>query len=83
MSKEDIRRYRRGARLFQRVQPRLLRRHKGHIIAIEPDSGRYFIGMDELEAAHLALASMPGKVFDFFRVGSPVVHKFRLRKSRA
>lgn len=82
MSKEDTKRFKRGARLFQKVQPRLLRRHKGQIVALEPDSGRYFIGKDELAATHLALDSMPGKIFDFFRVGYPVVHKFRPLRSR-
>ncbi len=77
MSKKDIERYKRGARLFQRMQPRLLRRHKGHIVAVEPNSGRYFVGQDELEAARLAMTAMPGKIFAFFRVGYPVVHKFR------
>jgi hypothetical protein len=81
MNKKELLQYKRGSRLFQKIQPRLLPRHKGHVVAIESNSGRYFIGRDELEAAHQAMAAMPGKIFGFFRVGYPAVHKFRALKN--
>ncbi|MBI3291880.1 MAG: hypothetical protein HYZ73_03605 [Elusimicrobia bacterium] len=83
MGKDDIQQFKRGARLFQKIQPRLLPRHRGKIVAVEPESGKYVIGTDELDAARRAMAIFPNKIFDFFRVGYPTVHKFRRLKSRA
>ena len=77
MKSKRLQPFKRAARFFQKVQPKLLSRHKGDIVAVDPDSGRYFIGDDELEVARKAMAAMPGKVFGFFRVGYPTVHKFR------
>ena len=61
----------------------LLPRYKGQVVAIEPDSGRYFIGDDVLEAAQTAKAALPHKIFDFFRIGYPAVHKFRPARTSA
>lgn len=83
MSRKNLQKYKRAARLFQKVQPRLLLRHRGDIVAVDPDSGRYFIGEDELEVARRAVAALPGKIFGFFRVGYPAVHKFRLFRACA
>ncbi len=77
MGKRDRLKFQRGAKLFQKLERGLLPRHKGEIVAIEPDSGRFFVGRDELDAARAAIAAMPRKIFDFFRVGYPAVHKFR------
>ncbi len=83
MSKKELLKFKKTSKLFHRVERRLLGRHKGHVVAIEPNSGRYFVGKDVLEAAHQAMAALPGKVFDFFRIGYPVVHKFRHQRSDA
>jgi len=83
MSKKDLQRFKKGSNLFKKIQNRFIRRHKGKIIAIEPDSGRYFIGDGELETAQLALAEFPNKIFSFFRIGYPVVHKFRSQNAYA
>jgi len=77
MSKKELQKFRKASRLFHRVERRLLTHHKGEVIAIEPDSGRYFLGKDVLDAARHAMAEFPGKVFDFFRIGYPAVHKLR------
>lgn len=78
MKKRETLSFRRAARWFLKVQPRLLPRHKGDIVAVDPKSGRYFVGDDELEVAREAMAALPGTLFGFFRVGYPAVHKFRL-----
>lgn len=83
MGKKDMLKFQRGARLFQKVERGLLPRHKGQVVAIEPDSGSYFIGNDVLEAAKTAKAALPRKIFDFFRIGYPAVHKFRPARFRA
>lgn len=66
-----------GKKIYKRLKAKLESKYKGKIIAIEPDSGNYIIGKDELDAALKAQHEFPGKVFDFFRIGYPAVHKFR------
>jgi hypothetical protein len=49
--------------------------HNGEIIAIEPNSGAYFLGMNEVDAAGKARAAgCPGPFF-FLRVGSKHTHR--------
>lgn len=69
--------FEKGKRIYKRLKSKLEKRYKGNIIAIEPDSGDYVIGKDELEAALKAQHQFPGKLFDFFRIGYVAVHKFR------
>lgn len=65
-----------GKSVYKKLQPKL-KKDKGKIVAIEIESGDYFIGDDELEAARKARNKFPDKIFVFFRIGYPVVHKFR------
>lgn len=83
MKKRATLSFRRAARWFQKVQPKLLPRHKGDIVAVDPKSGRYFVGDDELDVARKAMRALPGTIFGFFRVGYPAVHKFRPVRTRA
>ncbi len=83
MSKKELQKLKRASKLFHSMERRLLARHKGQVMAVEPDSGRYFLGKDVLEAAHSAMAALPGKLFEFFRIGYPAVHKLRSRRSHA
>ena len=69
-----------GKKIYKRLKSKLEKRHKGEIIAIEPDSGKYVIGKDELDVALKAQHNFPGKIFDFFRIGYTAVHKFRRQK---
>lgn len=70
----------RGERVYQRLKSKLEPYHKGDIVAVEPDSGEYVVGNDELQVALKALERFPGKKFSFFRVGYPAVHKLRLKR---
>jgi len=47
---EDLAFYKRCRAIFDAVQPGLLPNHYNWFIAIEPDSGDYFIDTDEKEA---------------------------------
>ena len=69
--------YYKGKRAFRRLERRLKAEHLGEVIAIEPTSGAYILGKDALEAAVKAKEKFPKKPVDFFRIGFPVVHKFR------
>lgn len=68
----------RGERLYQQLRKKIEPRYKGQIIAIEPDSGEYVVGKDELQVALDAMKKFPGKQFTFFRIGYPAVHKLRV-----
>ena len=68
-----------GERQYQRLRSKLEPRYKGQLLAIEPESGEYLLGKDELQVALRAVKKFPGKKFSFFRVGYPAVHKLRVQ----
>lgn len=58
-------------RLAQKLEPD----HRGEIVAIEPETGDYFLGRDEIEAAGKArVAGHEGPLY-FVRVGSRYAHR--------
>ncbi len=65
-----------GRAVYKKLRSKI-RENKGKIVAIEIESGNYFIGEDELEAAQKARNKFPDKIFVFFRIGYPAVHKIR------
>jgi len=68
----------RGKSVYKLLKPKLEKKFKGKVIAIEVDSGDYVIGSDELDAALKAQKKFPHKIFTFIRVGYPAVNKFRI-----
>jgi hypothetical protein len=50
--------------------------HNGEIVAIEPESGDYFLGKDEIEAADNARSAGHNGPFYFLRVGSRYTHRW-------
>lgn len=76
MTKNRLHRFHaKGKRVYERLKPRLERRHRGEVIAIEAESGGYVMGRDELDVLLRAMKKFPGKKFSFFRIGYPAVHK--------
>lgn len=71
--------YSQARKIYKKLKSQLEPKYKGKIIAIEVESGKYILGEDELDTALKAKERFPGKVFNFFRIGYPVVHKFRKR----
>lgn len=69
--------YRRAKALFAKVEPKLLGAHDEEFVALEPDSGDYLVGKNELRVVLKAIKRHPGKKFGFFRVGQPAVYKLR------
>ena len=55
--------------LFQKVNKTLSQKYKGKIIAIESESGEYYLGDSELEAYNKAIKEHPKKQFVFKRIG--------------
>lgn len=60
--------------IYDRLRDQLEPRHKGEIVAIEIDSGDYFLGRDELEAYDKGVRKYPDKTFIYKRVGFPTAH---------
>jgi len=71
--------YSQAKKIYKKLKSQLTPKYKGKIIAIEVESGKYVLGEDELDTALKVKERFPGKVFNFFRIGYPVVHKFRKR----
>ncbi|HVS82995.1 MAG TPA: hypothetical protein VHE60_14805 [Pyrinomonadaceae bacterium] len=59
----------------ERLAAKLEPEHTGEIVGIEPDSGDYFLGGDEVEAADNARAAGHKGPFYFLRVGSRYAHR--------
>lgn len=64
--------------IYSRVKTKLEKTHKGDVVAIEPESAKYVIGEDTLDAALKAQRQYPNKIFYFMRIGFPAVHKLRV-----
>jgi hypothetical protein len=77
----------RGRQLYTKKLKDLLEpQDNGRFVAIEPDSGNYFLGETGVDAIHEARAAMPDKHFYLARVGYPTAYKIggyglRIRKS--
>ena len=63
--------------LFQKISRELSPRYKGKIVAIDTESGNYFVGDSELDAYKKAIQKYPdkqGKQFVFKRIGFDSAH---------
>ena len=58
----------------ERLQSQLEATARGQFVAVEPDSGSYYLGRTGSQAMAAARASLPGKEFFLARVGSPAAH---------
>jgi hypothetical protein len=64
--------------IYRQLLPALIANHRGEVIAIEPESGEYFLGENFDSASANALARYPDRLFGFFQVDeSPAVVKLR------
>ena len=64
-----------GEALYQqRLKSQLDPTYHGQIVAIEVESGDYFVGKSVIEAARKAKEKHPEKVFYFVKIGFPAVH---------
>ena len=60
--------------VFEKINKELSSRFKGKIVAIDADSGSYFIGDSEIDAYKKAVEKYPNKKFVFKRVGFDSAH---------
>lgn len=67
-----------GQKIYDEIlKPLLEPGHKGEIVAIEVESGDYFLGESVLEATGKGREKYPNKVFYAVRIGYPVVYRHR------
>ncbi len=59
----------RAEEIYEHIKSKL-KGKEGNIVAIEPDSGDYFLGIDTMEALEKGRQKHPGKEFFFMRVGA-------------
>jgi len=55
--------------IFEKVNSELSPKYKGKMVAIDADTGAYFIGDTELDAYKKAVKKLPNKQFVFKRIG--------------
>ncbi|MCI0487723.1 MAG: hypothetical protein L0229_14110 [Blastocatellia bacterium] len=64
-----------GQRIYDaQLRERLERENKGRFVAIEPATGRYFLGDTGTEALIAARAAMPDSLFYLARIGQKAAH---------
>lgn len=63
-----------GEEIYKKLRPQLEPKYKGKIMAIEVDSGDYFIGDTVSDAGRKAKEKHPDKIFHFVKIGYPVVY---------
>lgn len=62
----------RGREFYEQHLKALLEpKNNGQFLAIEPDSGQYFIGPNSTQVTLDAVAALPGKQFFLLRIGLP------------
>lgn len=57
-----------------RLREKLEREHNGEIVAIEINSGDFFLGKNEVEAYERGVKKYPDKTFVYKRVGDRTTH---------
>jgi len=60
--------------LFEKINKELSPKFSGKIVAIDADSGKYFVGDSELDAYKKAIEKYPRKKFVFKRIGHHATH---------
>lgn len=69
-----------GQRVLEALLGGLKEEHYGRFIAIEVNSGDYFLGETAMEATRKARAKHPGKIFFLGRIGYRTAYTFKGRR---
>lgn len=62
---------------YEEIRPELEAEHHGEYVAIEVDSGAYFVGETPQEAFEQAEEAFPDRAFCLIRIGYKAVHKLK------
>lgn len=63
--------------IYQKIKTEMEANHKGEFLAIDPESGDYYLGKTSLEAILNGGKEHPNSVFYIIRIGFPYVYKKR------
>jgi len=66
-----------GKAIYEQLREELEKKHLGHFVAIEVESGEYFVGETLTEADARAREKYPARVFYVVRIGRPAVYAYR------
>ena len=66
-----------GKAIYEKIKDGLEAEHKGEVVAIDIESGDYFLGKTGLEAARRARARYPNRIPYIIRIGRPAYISFR------
>lgn len=65
-----------GEEVYQKVSKQIVKKYLGSFIAIEVESGKYFLGQTQVEAIEKAKKHFPNKIFYLMKVGFPAAITF-------
>jgi len=60
-----------GTQIYQKISKDIEKKQRGKFLAIEVESGKYFLGETQEEAVKVAKKHFPAKIFYFVRIGFP------------
>jgi len=63
--------------IYETVREEMEKNYMGKIVAVDPESGDYFIGDTGVEAGSKGREKYPGRIFFLVKVGSPTYLRFR------
>ncbi len=60
-----------GEEVYQKISKQIEKKYLGDFMAIEVESGKYFLGKTQVEAIKKAKKHIPAKIFYLIKVGFP------------
>ena len=66
-----------GEAIYEKLRIELEENHRGSVVAIDIESGDYFLGQSVVEAVQKAREKYPTRVFYTIRIGAKAVHSRR------
>lgn len=65
-----------GEEIYQKISKQMEKKYLGSFMAIEVESGKYFLGQTQVEAIEKAKKHFPAKIFYLMKVGFPAAVTF-------
>lgn len=65
-----------GEEVYRKISKQIEKKYLGDFMAIEVESGKYFLGETQIEALEKAKKHFPTKIFYLMKIGFPAVVTF-------
>ncbi len=65
-----------GEEIYQKIGKQIEKKYLGDFVAIEVESGKYFLGQTQVEAIEKAKKHFPAKIFYLMKIGFPAAVTF-------